>query len=79
MSAFRQVQITALVQVIHPPSSPSLGLRGLVIFNIPKVTKTMRELDRLKCIQELVAGHLRQHVVATRLGLTERQVRRLVR
>ena len=49
------------------------------MFDIPKVTMTMRELDRLKCIQGLVDGHLRQHAVATRLGLTVRQVRRLVR
>jgi hypothetical protein len=39
----------------------------------------MRELDRLKCIQGLIDGHLKQHAVATRLGLTTRQVRRLVR
>jgi Helix-turn-helix domain len=49
------------------------------MFDIPKVTMTMRELDRLKCIQGLVDGHIRQHAVATRLGLTVRQVRRLVR
>ena len=49
------------------------------MFDIPKVTVTMRELDRLKCIQGLIDGHLRQNVVATRLGLTTRQVRRLVR
>jgi hypothetical protein len=36
------------------------------MFHIPKVTMTMRELDRLKCIQGLVEGHLRQTVVATR-------------
>jgi DNA-binding transcriptional regulator LsrR (DeoR family) len=40
---------------------------------------TMRELDRLKCIQGLIDGQLKQHAVATRLGLTMRQVRRLVR
>jgi hypothetical protein len=40
---------------------------------------TMRELDRLKCIQGLIDGQLKQHAVATRLGLTTRQVRRLVR
>lgn len=45
----------------------------------PRVTMTMRELDRLKCIQGLVDGELKQHAVATRLGLTARQVRRLVR
>jgi len=39
----------------------------------------MRELDRLKCIQGLIDGQLKQHAVATRLGLTTRQVRRLVR
>ena len=49
------------------------------MIRIPKVTMSMRELDRLKCIQGLIEGHLRQTVVATRLGLTARQVRRLVR
>jgi hypothetical protein len=39
----------------------------------------MRELDRLKCIQGLIDGQLKQNAVATRLGLTTRQVRRLVR
>jgi hypothetical protein len=49
------------------------------MIRIPKVTMTMRELDRLKCIQGLIDGHLKQCAVATRLGLTTRQVRRLVR
>jgi hypothetical protein len=49
------------------------------MIQIPKVTMTMRELDRLKCIQGLIDGQLKQHAVATRLGLTTRQVRRLVR
>ncbi len=29
----------------------------------PKLTMTMRELDRLKCIQGLIDGQLKQHVV----------------
>jgi hypothetical protein len=49
------------------------------MIRIPKVTMTMRELDRLKCIQGLIDGQLKQHAVATPLGLTTRQVRRLVR
>jgi len=49
------------------------------MIRIPKVTMTMRDLDRLKCIQGLIDGELKQHSVATRLGLTTRQVRRLVR
>jgi DNA-binding transcriptional regulator LsrR (DeoR family) len=49
------------------------------MIRIPKVTMIMRELDRLKCIQGFIEGPLKQHVVATRLGLTTRQVRRLVR
>src|ERR1700721_615233 len=49
------------------------------MIRISKVTMTMRELDRLKCIQGLIDGQLKQHAVATRLGLTTRQVRRLVR
>jgi len=49
------------------------------MIRIPKVTMTMRELDRLKCIQGLIDGQRKQHAVATRLGMTTRQVRRLVR
>jgi hypothetical protein len=49
------------------------------MIRIPKVTMTMRELDRLKCIQGLIDGQLKQNAVATRPGLTTRQVRRLVR
>jgi Helix-turn-helix domain len=49
------------------------------MIRISKVTMTMRELDRLKCIQGLIDGQLKQTAVATRLGLTTRQVRRLVR
>ena len=48
------------------------------MIRISKVTVTMRELDRLKCIQGLIDGHLQQTAVAERLGLTTRQVRRLV-
>jgi DNA-binding transcriptional regulator LsrR (DeoR family) len=39
---------------------------------------SMRELDRLKCIQGLIDGQLKQTAVAARLGLTRRQVRRLI-
>src|SRR5258708_406930 len=49
------------------------------MIRIPKVTITMGDLDRLKCIQGLIDGQLKQNAVATRLGLTTRQVRRLVR
>jgi hypothetical protein len=49
------------------------------MIGIPKVTMSMRELDRLKCIQGLIDGQLKQIAVAARLGLTTRQVRRLVR
>jgi helix-turn-helix protein len=49
------------------------------MIRIPRVTVSMRELDRLKCIQGLIDGQLKQNAVATRLGLTTRQVRRLVR
>jgi hypothetical protein len=49
------------------------------MIRIPKVTMSMRELDRLKCIQGLIDGQIKQTAVAARLGLTTRQVRRLVR
>jgi transposase len=48
------------------------------MFRIPRVSVSMRELDRLKCIQGLVDKQLKQKAVAERLGLTVRQVRRLV-
>jgi hypothetical protein len=38
------------------------------MIRIPKVTMTMRDLDRLKCIQGLIDGQLKQTAVATRLG-----------
>ena len=48
------------------------------MFRIPRVSISMRELDRLKCIQGLIDKQLEQKAVAERLGLTVRQVRRLV-
>jgi hypothetical protein len=42
------------------------------------VTMTMRDLDRLKVIQAVVDGDLRTGRAGQRLGLTARQVRRLV-
>jgi hypothetical protein len=42
-----------------------------------RVTVTMQELDRLKCIQAVVDGDLQPIRAAERLGLTTRQVRRL--
>ena len=46
---------------------------------IPKVTMTMRELDRLKCVQGVVDRQRKLYQAAERLGLATRQVRRLVR
>ncbi|MGH8807454.1 MAG: helix-turn-helix domain-containing protein [Noviherbaspirillum sp.] len=42
------------------------------------ITMTMRDLDRLKVIQAVVDGNLKPGRAAERLGLTVRQVRRLV-
>ena len=41
------------------------------------VTMTMRELDKLKCIQAVVDGELRAGQAAGRLQMSSRQVRRL--
>ncbi len=49
------------------------------MIRIPKVTMSMRELDRLKCIQAVVDGDLKLVTASERLGLTTRQVRRLAR
>jgi hypothetical protein len=38
----------------------------------------MRELDRLKCIQAVIDGDLKPGRAAERLGLTVRQIERLV-
>ncbi len=43
------------------------------------VTMSMRELDRLKVMQAVVAGELRAGLAAERLGLCARQVRRLAK
>jgi hypothetical protein len=45
----------------------------------PKVSMTMRDLDRLKCIQGVIDGELKVYQAAERLGITPRQVLRLVR
>ena len=49
------------------------------MIRIPRVSISMRELDRLKCIQGLIDKQIKQEAVAERLGLTTRQVRRLAR
>ncbi|POR51472.1 helix-turn-helix protein [Paraburkholderia eburnea] len=43
-----------------------------------RITMTMRELDRLKVIQDVIDGRLKPWRAAERLGLTTRQIRRLV-
>jgi transposase len=43
-----------------------------------RITMTMRELDRYKVIQDVANGVLRPWRAAERLGLTTRQIRRLV-
>ncbi|PYE12261.1 transposase [Paraburkholderia silvatlantica] len=43
-----------------------------------RITMTMRELDRFKVIQDVLDGRLRPWRAAERLGLTTRQIRRLV-
>ncbi len=44
---------------------------------LARVTMTMQELDRLKCIQAVVDGELRPIRAAEKLGMTTRQIRRL--
>src|SRR5579864_798134 len=46
---------------------------------LARVSVTMTDLDRLKCIQGFVDGVERSERVAERLGITPRQVRRLAR
>jgi hypothetical protein len=43
-----------------------------------RITMTMRELDRFKVIQDVADGTLKPWRAAERLGLTTRQIRRLV-
>jgi transposase len=45
---------------------------------LAQVTMSMRELDRLKCIQAVTDGELRAMAASERLQLSTRQVRRLV-
>jgi hypothetical protein len=44
-----------------------------------RITMTMRELDRFKVIQDVTDGKLKPWRAAERLGLTTRQIRRLVK
>jgi hypothetical protein len=46
---------------------------------LARVTMSMQELDRLKCIQAVVDGDLKPMRAAERLGMTTRQVRRLAK
>jgi hypothetical protein len=41
---------------------------------LTRVTMSMRELDRLKCIQALADGDLPAYKAAERLGITTRQL-----
>lgn len=43
-----------------------------------RVTMSMRELDRLKCIQAVIDGEMKPARAAERLRLTVRQIERLV-
>ena len=43
------------------------------------IEMSMRELKRLKVVQEAIDGHITQNEAALMLGLSERQVRRVVR
>lgn len=44
---------------------------------LTRVTMSMRELDRLKCIQAIVDGDLYPGIAAQRLGISTRQLRRM--
>ena len=46
---------------------------------IEGITMGMRELDRLKTVQAVVDGNLKPGLAARRLGVSARQLRRLVR
>jgi Homeodomain-like domain len=43
-----------------------------------RVTMSMRELDRLKCVQAVIDGEQHMYRAAEQLGITTRQLRRLV-
>jgi len=43
------------------------------------IVMSIREIRRLKAVQSAIDGHVTQKMTATMLGLSERQVRRLVR
>jgi Homeodomain-like domain len=45
---------------------------------LTRVTMGMRELDRLKCVQAVLDGEMQRTLAAERLGITTRQMRRLI-
>lgn len=46
--------------------------------NSEVITMSMREIDRLKTLQSVIGGNLRAATAARRLGLSKRQVNRLL-
>jgi hypothetical protein len=53
-------------------------IKEAAMARIETITMTMREADRLKTIQTVIDGNLTALLAAARLGLTKRQVNRLV-
>lgn len=66
----------AFIVSLPPAGDPASG--APMAAATERITMTMRELDRLKLIQDVMDGRLKPWRAAQRLELTTRQIRRLV-
>ncbi len=57
----------------------SSGRGGVIMVGRDMIVMSIREVKRLKAVQSAIDGHITQKTAATLLGLSERQVRRLVK
>jgi hypothetical protein len=51
---------------------PAWGAGRRTMRQLSRVTMSMRELDRLKCVQAVIEGELGAGVAAERLGMSTR-------
>ncbi len=57
----------------------SLFSREVIVAEEDIIKMSLRELSRLRAVREAISGHITQRLAAETVGLSERQIRRLVR
>jgi transposase len=75
MSYFGQIGV---MQMAHAQGFPPVSWRRAMARTSETITMSMREVDRLKTLQAVADGNLPVSIAANRLGLSKRQVNRLL-